>query len=180
MDKYLIDTNVFFELLCFFSARENSKNTFNIHKITSAECYISEITKIEIFSVIGKYARGRQRQEQICDRQIDKTGKRCMRTYYDPGLKKWSGRQTGAMKKMVKDILEKNSPLIKIDVLPVTPEVLAEAERFIQYASRYKFASLDAVIAGTALYYSEKELTVATHDKSLRRAMADAGIPIFL
>lgn len=178
MEKYLIDTNVFFEMIQHLEGVKKQENEFDIEKLLRADCYISEITKIEIYSVIGKYARGEQEQWQACSRQVEKSGIKCKNKFYNPGRKRWSRKRVQTMKILVKDILEGNSKLVKLQVLPVKEEILKEAERFIQYAFIYKFASLDATIAGTANYYTDKNLTVVTHDKSFRKALAADGIHI--
>lgn len=175
MANYLIDTNIFFELLCGLAGKENINKKSDLDKLAEGELYISEITRVEIFSVIGKYARGEQEQWQICARIKDESGTKCMNKYYNPGRKKWKKAQIRDMRKLVNNILDGESRLLKVQVLKVTEGVLQEARRFINYAFTYKFASLDAVIAGTAKYYSDKNLILVTYDKSLRTALYKDG-----
>lgn len=47
-------------------------------------------------------------------------------------------------------------------------------KNFVKF--KYKFASLDAMIAGTATYHSDKDLTVITHDRSFRKALEAGGV----
>lgn len=176
MKKYLIDTNAFWEILCEIAGIPAKGKRFDIDEIKRGDCYISEITKIEIMSVMGKYARGEQAQWQQCNRIIGEDGTRCVARYYNPGRKKWKNRQTADMRKLVKDILEGNSKVFQVKVLPVTEEVIEEAARFINYAFKYKFASLDAVIAGTVCCYDKENFRVVTHDTSLRKALKEDGI----
>lgn len=68
MEKYLIDTNVFWEILCEMAGITIHGRKFDIGRIKNGECFISEITKVEIMSVMGKYARGEQAQWQLCNR----------------------------------------------------------------------------------------------------------------
>ena len=178
MNKYLIDTNAFWEILCEIAGIPAKGKRFDIEEIKRGDCYISEITKVEIMSVMGKYARGEQAQWQLCNRVIKEDGTRCTTRYFTPGRKRWKNKQTAAMRKLVKDILEGNSQVFRIKVLPVTEDVIREAERFINYAFKYKFASLDAVIAGTACCYDKQNFQVVTHDASLRNALKDDGIHI--
>lgn len=178
MEKYLIDTNAFWEILCEIAGIPAKGKRFDIEEIKKGECYISEITKVEIMSVMGKYARGEQAQWQMCNRFIGEDGTRCTARYFNPGRKKWKSKQTAAMRKLVKDILEGNSGVFQVRILPVTETVIREAERFINYAFKYKFASLDAVIAGTACCYDKQHFNVVTHDTSLRKALKDDGIHI--
>ncbi len=71
-----------------------------------------------------------------------------------------------------------DSGLFQVQILPVSNEVIVEAEKFIYYAFKYKFASLDAVIAGTAIAYDKDHFIIVTHDSSFRRALLDEGIHI--
>lgn len=178
MEKYLIDTNVFWEILCNAAGVSATGRQFDIDRIKSGECFISELTKIEIMSVMGKYARGDQEGWQLCNRIVKEDGTKCTKRYFKAGHKKWENKRTAAMRKLVRDILNGDSSLFQVGVLHVSKEVIAEAEKFIQYAFKYKFASLDAMIAGTAAAYDRDHFIVVTHDKSFRRALAEEGIHI--
>lgn len=178
MKKYLIDTNAFWEILCNLAGIQLTGRKFDIDKIRGGECFISEITRIEIMSVMGKYARGDQAGWQLCNRIIKEDGTRCKEKYYKTGHKKWKNRQVTAMRKLVMDILSGRSSLFQIHVLSISEEVIAEAEKFIHYAFKYKFASLDALIAGTAIAYDKDNFIIVTHDGSFRRALLDEGIHI--
>lgn len=177
-DKYLIDTNVFFELLCVLAGKSVPGGYYDLSRIQSGECYISEITEIEIESVIGKYSRGESGQWQACNRLIAADGSKCTNCFYNPPRKKWNRKQIAAMKKLVKDILEGSSSVFSVRVLPLTPGVLAEAKRFISYAYGNKFGSLDSLIAGTAKCYGGGELTVATRDVGFKNALKKDGISV--
>lgn len=178
MEKYLIDTNVFWEILCDIAGVSAPGRRFDTDKIKNGECFISEITKIEIMSVMGKYARGDQAGWQLCNRILKEDGTRCTERYYKTGRKKWKNKRVAAMRKLIRDILNGNSGLFQVQVLPVSNEVIMEAEKFIYYAFKYKFASLDAVIAGTAIAYDKDHFIIVTHDSSFRRALLDEGIHI--
>lgn len=178
MKKYLIDTNVFWEILCDIAGIPVTGKKFDTNTIRRNECFISEITKIEIMSVMGKYARGEQGGWQPCDRIIGENKARCTERYFKTGRKKWKNKRVEAMKRLVKDILGGNSEVLRVQVLSVSDEVIAEAEKFIRHAFRYKFASLDAVIAATAIVYDRENFIIATHDGSFRKALEDEGIHI--
>lgn len=178
MEKILIDTNVFWEVLCEIAGISLSGRRFDVEKIKGSNCFISEITKIEIMSVLGKYARGEQAQWQPCNRIIGENGEKCTEKFFNPGRKRWKNKQVAEMRKLIKDILEGNSNILYVHVLSVTDAVIVEAERFIRYALQYKFASLDAMIAGTVMCYDKENFIVATHDGSLRRALLDEGVHI--
>lgn len=176
MDKYLIDTNVFWELVCEMAGVAINGRKFDADIIKRGECFIAEITKIEIMSVMGKYARGEQTQWQPCNRTVREDGTRCTEMFFNPGRKRWQRKRVVAMRKLVKDILEGNSDAFNVRMLPMTDEVIRQAEKFIDYAFKYKFASMDAVIAATACVYDKEKIIVVTHDVSLRKALEDEEI----
>lgn len=79
-------------------------------------------------------------------------------------------------RRLLRDILAgDNHAVWQVSVLPLDKEVLMEAERFIEYAMKYKFGSLDAVIASTA---RKNSLKIVTHDKGFRAALKSAELPI--
>lgn len=178
MEKFLIDTNVFWEIICESAQIPVRGKRFDTEVIRRGECYISEVTCVEIMSVMGKYARGEQAQWQSCNRMIADDGTKCTQRHYNPGRKRWKRKQIVQMRKLINDIIDGESEIFRVTVLPITGEVIAEAERFIDYAFKYKFASMDAVIAATARCYGEEGLCVVTNDTSLRTALKESGIHI--
>lgn len=178
MEKFLIDTNALWEIICEIAGFPVRGKCFDIERIKRGECYISEVTRVEIMSVMGKYARGEQAQWQICNRITGDDGTRCSQRHYNPGRKKWKRKQIAPFRKLIDDIVNGRSSVFKVAVLPITHEVVSEAERFIDLAFKYKFASMDAMIAATAKCYGTDEICVVTHDGSLRRALVESGIHI--
>lgn len=178
MEKFLIDTNAFWEIICEMAGIPMKGKRFDIERIKRGECYISEVTRVEIMSVMGKYARGEQAQWQICNRITGDDGTRCSLRHYNPGRKRWKRKQIVELRKLINDIVEGRNSIFKVTILPITHEVISEAERFIDLAFKYKFASMDAMIAATAKCYGVDEICVVTHDSSLRRALVDSNIHI--
>lgn len=86
MKCYLLDTNVFFDVLEAISKGilEEKYGT-----IINEQCYISELTRIEIISVLGKHARGCKEQWQPCNRIVSRTGGLCSAHFLTPGKKRW-------------------------------------------------------------------------------------------
>lgn len=62
MPQYLLDTNAYFKIL--EDNYRTSDSNSEIVNILTHNCYISELTKIEIISVIGKYARGERNKDK--------------------------------------------------------------------------------------------------------------------
>ncbi len=55
MEDYLLDTNAYFAILRYVISQERNEK---YERILNGNCCISKLTRIEIISVIGKYARG--------------------------------------------------------------------------------------------------------------------------
>ena len=66
--EYLLDTNAYYNLLKESREHQKGNSIFSteINMLTSSSLFISVITKIEIVSVLGKYARGNS-EEAVAD-----------------------------------------------------------------------------------------------------------------
>lgn len=65
--EYLLDTNAYFNFLNELSNSIPSERKNEILGLNTRRFYISEITSIEIISVLGKYARGNSGGSQKCN-----------------------------------------------------------------------------------------------------------------
>jgi len=182
MQEYLLDTNAYFKVLCFINGK--TKNISNeclkeIKKVLTSNCYISQITLIEIISVIGKYARGANAQKDKCNCIVSETGDICENFRFTPSKRKWNSREVNAWIKLTKDIVNGRSSLLKIKVIDLSCDIIIEAEKFIEHSLRYKFGSMDSIIAATVIDSQKKgkNLSVITSDKSLKAGMAITNIP---
>lgn len=92
----------------------------------------------------------------------------------------WRLRRTGifTLRKLVKEMIEGTSTILKINVLEIDEDIVNRAEGFMMHAVKYKFGSQDALIASTAIIHSTEEnpMYVVTADKALRAAMKDEGM----
>ena len=82
------------------------------------------------------------------------------------------------MRKLVKEMINGSSIILKVNVLEINEAIINCAESFMMHAIRYKFGSQDALIAATSIIYSSDEMpmVVVTSDKSLRAAMKVEGV----
>ena len=176
MTRYLLDTNAYFVILKHLAGEVQDGN---IETVLNGECYISKLTQIEIISVIGQYARGRNRQVQRCDRVHAETGKCCNASDVVERSKRWSRQKIHDWLKLEKEISSGISQQFKLQVLNVNDKVVDEAQRFIQNALVHNFRSMDAMILGTAKAYSTEEsgMVVVTADKALKAGMRRIGYP---
>lgn len=178
MEKYLLDTDAFFEMLSYLAGRNVRKDVYDFEDIRKGECYISKITELEILSVIGKYGRGEPSQWQKCGRQISKDGTKCNRQYYHIGRTRWNKKLCADMHKLVKEMIAGTSPILRIRVLELDEDIIERAEAFMMHAAKYNFGSQDALIAATAIKHSteDERMLVVTSDRGLRAAMTADGM----
>jgi hypothetical protein len=181
--KYLLDTNSYY----LFFEKEKSDALGNlISKLQEGDVisfYISEITSLEIISVLGKYRRGKQSQKQICGRRTTKDGVQaiCSNEWITEGTKRMPSKVYRDMIKLINDI-QSSKGNIKAEVLPLNENTIIQGKKFLyEYADKYKFGSQDAIIAGCLIDSISKglDLTLVTSDKSLKAALAQAGIEFF-
>ena len=179
MNRYLLDTNAFFELVSYLAGKKVRHDEYDYKEVRAGECYISRITELEIISVIGKYGRGEPAQWQNCNRLLSEDGNTmCSQRYFYKGQKPWKKKVCRDMFKLVKEILSGNSPLLNITVLEVIEDIINRAEGFMMLSSKYKFGSHDALIVATSIIHSTKSniLQVVTSDRALLAAMKEEGM----
>lgn len=182
--KFLLDTNAY----CLFFNGEKNSAFYNLeskvkeHQIYSF--YISEVTSLEIYSVIGKMRRGVLPQQQQCNRAI-RNGDQlstCNHTWYVAGNKKLNKNLFKDITKLLNDI-ESQRGYIQANVLPYSPASSNRGKQFLRkYSHKYKFGSQDAMIVGNLIQAKEEgldNLILVTSDKSLIAALKDEDISYF-
>lgn len=176
-EKYLLDTNAYFAILRYVSLNESGNVILD--KVLKGKCYISKATKIEIISVIGKYARGSNGGLQICERIHEGSTDKCGKRYIVQKQKKWNQAKLKAWMKLENEVSSGINLLFNVTVLEIDTNVVNEAEKFIQNALLYNFKSMDSIIVGTALANSDEEckMVVVTADKALKAGMNKIDFP---
>jgi hypothetical protein len=185
MDKaYLLDTNAYALLFHRTESNEACKLRELLTEGKISSFYISEITSLEIHSVVGKYRRGVQTQKQICKRKIieNKEIKDCKNIWYQKGVKKIGRKLYRDIQKLIKDI-EAQKGSIKACIIKLSENAIAEgANLLVKYSDRYRFGSLDAMIAGSLIDMKRNSgiaLTMVTSDKGLKAVLSEENIPVF-
>lgn len=182
-EVYLLDTNAYFNFMRYSTHALGDGDDFDasVSKIKAADCCISQITLIEIISVLGKYARGKSAGKEKCNCIIDEGGTVCPHYKVIQGRKRWSNKRKKAWIKYFDEVRNGTSALLKVRVLPLDGDIWKEAENIIPLSMDYKFASLDALIAATAKMEQRKSgnqpFSVVTSDKSLKCALLKCSIP---
>lgn len=178
--EYLLDTNAYYNLLK--ESRENQKgdSVFSsvINILVNSDLFISTITKIEIISVLGKYARGNSGGFQKCTRCLSETGDSCGNQWYTAPKPGWNQRKIRGWQKLIQDTMLGISPLVTIKILPFDNGTIRTAEQLIVHSLVHNFASMDAMIAATAqeAIINGRDMTVVTSDKGLKACLSKANI----
>lgn len=178
--EYLLDTNAYYNLLKESREQQKGSSVFSteIKTLVNSNLFISAITKIEIISVLGKYARGNSGGFQRCMRCVSKTGEPCQNQWYTAPRARWTRREISGWQKLIQETLLGTSSLIKVNVLPFDDKTIQVAEQLIAHALVHNFASMDAMIAATAqeAIKTGRDLTVVTSDKGLKACLSKANI----
>lgn len=162
--NYLLDTNALFRMIV--ASAEESK----VKKRLQGDYYISELTKIEIISVLGKYARSRNEKRRKCESYINpEMTEKCSNYCYYKEKKIWSTKIVKAWRKLIYEILEERSDVISLKVIPLHEEIISGAGELIEHALQHNFGSMDAVIAATAKFLAgeSNNVVLITDDKGL-------------
>lgn len=181
--EYLMDTNAFFNLLKVMNPDSDGQDALSesIEGLLSQKLTISSITKVEIISVLGKYARGNQGGIQKCNCVISQDGQLCSNSRYSKPRKKWNSRKTRAWLRFIDEILGGRSKLLSVEVEPFDTNTISEAQKIIMHALTHNFASMDAMIAATAKIArkNQRNITVITSDKGLKACLGKCEIPCY-
>jgi hypothetical protein len=180
---YLLDTNAYF---LFFrpSSPPLLKLTQMLRQGAKTTFYISEITSLEIHSVLGKYRRGAQRQEQQCDRQmmVGATMNTCPNVWFSPKRSRMRPKVYRDMLKLLSDI-EGGRGDIQATIRRLNDDCKANAQKLLlKYSDRYAFGAHDALIAGTAIEATRAmavPLRTVTSDRGLKAVLRNERIPYF-
>lgn len=174
-DKFLLDTNAYFNFLKFSSVSPPGEKTLEVFEaikiIKNGTCYISALSLIEIISVIGKYARGSVGGYEKCQCIISDTGDRCEHYRYSKTIKRMKPKAIKQWIRLVNDTVSGNSPLLSLTILPFSEKTITEAKKIIEHSLIHSFGSLDAMIAATA-----KECAADTEMKNIVLVTSDKGL----
>ena len=182
-ENYLLDTNAYFNLLklAYQFKDDDSSCPESVKKLKSNNLYVSTVTKVEIISVLGKYARGVNGGYNKCNCIISSDGKICENQKYTYPRKKWSNKKIKLWLQLIDETITGRSTLARLDLLPFSEKTIEEARRIILHALTFSFGSMDAIIAATAKesISNQKDMIVVTSDKSLKACLAKCGLPFW-
>ena len=156
-EVYVLDTNALFNTLKNISDSSTASQE-SIDKLKAADCYISELSTLEIKSVLGKYARGGQ-----------------------GAAKKMSKKMINQWQKLIKEVTEGSSKIFRVKIIPFDNMILKEAKSVINYTIIHNFGSLDSIImATTKILISQNgydNAKLVTSAKGMLAGLYRCGIP---
>lgn len=156
-DVYVLDTNALFNTLRNISDGSTAFHE-SIERLKEANCYISELSTLEIKSILGKYARGGQGASKIMSHKM---------------INQWQ--------KLIKEVTEGSSPIFSVKIIPFDNYILNEAKTVIDHAMIHNFGSLDSIIMATAKKLISQNgfenTKLVTSDKGMIAGLAKCGIP---
>lgn len=180
--KYFLDTNAIWYFLESFTKNNQSALLEFLKKDTHYSFYASEISMLEIYSVLGKNGRGKSEQKILCQKEIinEQESRICNSNYIERGSKKLSNNVLQKFYKLIRD-MEEGKGNIHILVEKITENTLKESKNLlIKYSSKFKFESLDSVVMGRLYPLEQKgEWTVITTDQRFQNILRKENIKIF-
>lgn len=178
--EYLLDTNAYFNIMkLLHDASAGIAPNASVDNIKQGTLFISEITRVEIISVLGKHARGTNGGAQKCECVISEDGTKCEHTRYISAQKKWKSKRVKLWLKLIQETMDGTSSLINVTRLPFTEATIEEATGIIKHALVHSFGSLDAMIAATAqeAIKADRDMIVVTSDRGLKACLGKCEIP---
>lgn len=182
---FLLDTNAYFLLFSKAKSEAYHRLEEKLSDGSGLSFFISEITSLEIHSVLGKYRRGAPRQSQSCDRIVllpDGKNLKCPNKWLFEGRKKLTVKVFRYLRKMILDV-ESRKGEIRATILMNGSEPIDRARQLlIKYADKYRFGSHDAIIAGTFIMARKKvgiDLTLVTSDKGFKSVLLEESLPFY-
>lgn len=182
MKAYFLDTNTYAILL------EKQGTLYHrlwneISKDGIVSFFISEITSMEIHSVIGQKARA-QKNKSVCDKFVsDVSGNAIQCKNYWISNPVILNRHEVLSIRNYLNAIEAKQGSVHATVKSINNNCIAEGRNLLQtYSSKYSLHSLDSLVAGTALHYQKSEglnFTIVTSDKALKNVLKMEGIPFF-
>jgi hypothetical protein len=181
---FLIDTNGYFILFQYPKPLFYTKFVEKLTTDNIISFYISEITSMEIHSVLGKYGRGCSPQCQLCEREImaQPGNEKCQSMWVIHGRKKMKPRLFREIRKCIADV-EARRGNIKATIIDLNQQSIETARILLfKYADKYSFGSHDALIAGTIMTARKSmaiDLTLVTSDKGLKSVLREELVPFY-
>lgn len=177
MKQYLLDTNAFWEVLDAWNKGNHSpKLPDDLWQQNQCTFFVAEITTMEIYSVLGKYLRGKNKEVQTCTRELE-NGVNCSNKWLQRAIKPISRSEGNEFIHLIRSILLNKNPYFNVSVIPTDSNILTNAITMLQmYSGINDLHSLDAIVAATG---RSTGFTIITFDKKLKTVLKNAEINLY-
>ena len=180
---YWLDTNAYYLL---YQPRAGDIAKRLISRLTNGgiiRCSISEMTSLEIHSVLGKYARAQPAISIACDRRVENQSgiESCNHRWLPTVRVRIKPPLLKHLHKLIHDA-EQERGTLQVRVHSVPPTAFSRASQYLlQHARRIPICSHDALIAAC---FAEAQasgklgsIRFVTSDRGLKRMLEEEGIP---
>jgi hypothetical protein len=172
-----LDTNAYALLLCGVPVDADTRLRARLSNGVFLSGVISEMTSLEIHSVVGRLSRGQLGGLHVCDRRIESSVglSACKQRWSQSSSKPLRPLEIDRLRKAIKDAENGRGP-IRLKVIPLESADFALGKDYLYgNANSCRFGSHDAVIAAaSSRYIGGTNVRVITSDsglKSLLRAV---------
>ena len=176
-DVFLLDTNAYALLLQGNPADADARLRARLSRGSYVEAIISEISSLEIHSVLGRMARGRLGGLHACERQVEIDGKivRCSHRWLQTEFKPLRPLELNRLRKAVRDAENAHGPL-RLKIIGLESADIATGRGLLHsHAASWRFGSHDAVIAATATRLTGGNTCLVTSCKRRPNSAAGGG-----
>lgn len=180
--RYWLDTNAYYLL---YQPRAGDTAKRLVARLTNGgniQCSISEMTSLEIHSVLGKYARAQPSTWIACDRAVESQSgtQRCGHRWRPNVRVRIKPPVLKRLHKMIHDA-EQERGTLQARVHPVSHEAFTRASHYLQkYALKIPVGSHDALIAAcfaeTQASGNLGSICFVTSDRGLKRLLEAEAI----
>lgn len=185
--NYLLDTNVysiFFKPEKFRNDQEKKLYAVLQQQLKGTEGVVRftlcEVTTLEIYSVLGKLARGKTIQILPCERWL-RTNEKCQHEWREQFNRRLTKNQAQEIYQILKDI-ECQRGDTQAETWKLNESIMAESMILLRkYAGERDLHSLDSIIGGCVISAIKegKKVTLVTLDTKFRNVMEAENVPCF-
>lgn len=176
-EVHFLDTNAYALLLCGAPADADARLRNRISRGIYVEAVISELTSLEIHSVLGQLARGRSAGFSVCDRQVEcpEGLTSCARRWSHDSRPPLRPLEVERLRKAVRDAELGHGPL-RLSVVRAIPQDFITGRGYLHsHAGRWRFGSHDAVIAAVVKRYLSGVARFVTSDRGFKALLRAIG-----
>lgn len=176
-EPHFLDTNAYATLLRGAPSDVNARLRARLSRGMHVEAAISELTALEIHSVVGRLARGCTGGFHLCERSVESISGliQCSHRWAQQARKPLRPRELDRLRKAIRDAENGHGP-VRITVIPLeSVDLVGGRSHLYTHSPKWRFGSHDAVIVAAAVRHEAGASRFVTSDgplKSLLKAIS--------